>query len=48
MVTIILLQNILKKILLILYRRGEEINLNILFKCLLKFKFSTLDYCANS
>ena len=35
-----------KKNFTILYRRGEEINLNILFKCLLKFKFSTLDYCA--
>ena len=28
-----------------LYRRGEEINLNILLKCLFKLKFSTLDYC---
>ena len=35
-----------KKNFTILYRRGEEINFNILFKCLLKFKFSTLDYCA--
>ena len=29
-----------------LYRRGEEINFSILLKCLLKFKFTTLDYCA--
>ena len=29
----------------ILYRRGEEINFFILAKCILKFKFSTLDYC---
>lgn len=29
-----------------LYRRGEEINIIILIKCLLKFKFSPLDYCA--
>lgn len=30
----------------ILYRRGEEINFIILLKCLLKFKFTTLDYCC--
>ena len=30
----------------ILYRRGEEINFSILVKCLLKIKFTTLDYCA--
>lgn len=29
-----------------LYRRGEEINFSILLKCLIKFKFSSLDYCA--
>lgn len=29
-----------------LYRRGEEINFYIIFKCLLKLKFSTLDYCV--
>lgn len=33
-----------KKEITILYRRGEEINLLILLKCFLKFKFSTLDY----
>ena len=31
---------------LILHRRGEEINLFILLKCILKFKFSSLDYCV--
>ena len=30
----------------ILYRRGEEINFAIILKCLLKFKFTTLDYCV--
>ena len=34
-----------KKDITVLYRRGEEINLNILLKCLFKLKFSTLDYC---
>ena len=29
----------------VLCRRGEEINLYILLKCLLKVKISTLDYC---
>ena len=29
-----------------LYRRGEEINFVILLKCLIKFKFSSLDYCV--
>ena len=29
----------------ILHRRGEEINFSILLKCLLKLKFTTLDYC---
>ena len=29
-----------------LYRRGEEINFSILLKCIIKFKFSSLDYCA--
>ena len=29
-----------------MYRRGEEINFGILLKCLIKFKFSPLDYCA--
>ena len=40
------LEYIKKKNITILYRRGEEINLNILFKCFLKLKISTLDYCA--
>ena len=40
------LKYIKKKDFTILYRRGEEINFFILFKCLLKLKFSTLDYCA--
>lgn len=35
-----------KKKFTILYRRGEEINLSILLKCLIKFKFTVLDYCA--
>jgi surface carbohydrate biosynthesis protein len=35
-----------KKDLTILYRRGEEINFSILFKCILNLKFTTLDYCA--
>lgn len=39
------LKYIKKKDITILYRRGEEINLSILFKCLLKLKFSKLDYC---
>jgi surface carbohydrate biosynthesis protein len=30
----------------ILHRRGEQLNIIILFKCILKFKFSTLDYIA--
>ena len=29
----------------VLHRRGEEINLSILLKCLFKLKFSKLDYC---
>ena len=36
-----------KKNITILYRRGEEVNLFILLKCFLKFKFNTLDYCKN-
>tara|TARA_B100001057_G_scaffold446700_1_gene485504 strand:- start:1152 stop:2291 length:1140 start_codon:yes stop_codon:yes gene_type:complete len=39
------LKYIKKKDITILYRRGEEINLIILFKCLFKLKFSVLDYC---
>ena len=39
------LKYIKKKDITILYRRGEEINLSILLKCLLKLKFSKLDYC---
>ena len=34
-----------KKDITVLHRRGEEINLNILLKCLFKLKFSTIDYC---
>ena len=33
-----------KKDFTIIHRRGEEINIAILLKCLVKFKFSTLDY----
>ena len=40
------LRYIRKKDFTILYRRGEEINFSILFKCLIKLKFSTLDYCV--
>ena len=40
------LKYIKKKNFTILYRRGEEINFFILFKCLFKFQFSSLDYCA--
>ncbi|SMF79563.1 LA_1612 family putative O-antigen biosynthesis protein [Candidatus Pelagibacter sp. HIMB1321] len=39
------LKYIKKKEMTILYRRGEEVNLYILFRCFLKFKFSVLDYC---
>jgi surface carbohydrate biosynthesis protein len=35
-----------KKKITILYRRGEEINFSILLKCLLRLKFTTLDYCV--
>jgi surface carbohydrate biosynthesis protein len=35
-----------KKNFTILYRRGEELNFYIIFKCLVKLKFSTLEYCA--
>ncbi len=35
-----------KKKFTVLYRRGEEINLYIIFKCFLKLKLSTLDYCS--
>ena len=38
------LKYIKKKNFTILYRRGEEINFSILLKCLMKFKFTTLDY----
>lgn len=34
-----------KKDITILYRRGEEINFRIFINCIIKFKFSTLDYC---
>ena len=34
-----------KKDITILYRRGEEINLFILFNCIINLKFSTLEYC---
>ena len=34
-----------KKYITVLHRRGEEINLSILLKCLFKLKFSRLDYC---
>ena len=34
-----------KKDMTVLHRRGEEINLSILLKCLFKLKFSKLDYC---
>ena len=34
-----------KELITILYRRGEEINFIIFLKCLLKFKFTTLEYC---
>mgnify|MGYP006144124593 FL=1 len=40
------LKYIKKKDFTILYRRGEEINFSILIKCILKFKFTTLDYCV--
>ena len=40
------LKYIKKKDFTILYRRGEEINFSILLKCLLKLKFTTLDYCS--
>lgn len=40
------LKYIKKKKFTILYRRGEEINFSILLKCLVKLKFTTLDYCA--
>ena len=40
------LKYIKKKDFTILYRREEEINFSILLKCLLKFKFTTLDYCV--
>jgi len=40
------LKYIKKKDFTILHRRGEEINFSILLKCLLKLKFTTLDYCA--
>ena len=39
------LKYIKKKNITILYRRGEEINLSILLKCLFKLKISTLEYC---
>ena len=35
-----------KKEISILYRRGEELNIIIIFKCIIKFNFSTLDYIA--
>lgn len=38
------LEYLKKKDFTILYRRGEEINFAIILKCLLKFKFTTLDY----
>lgn len=38
------LKYINKKKITILYRRGEEINFFVLFKCILKLKFSSLDY----
>ncbi len=31
----------------IIFRRGEEINLPVIFKCLFNFKFSSLDYYLN-
>jgi|TARA_B110000881_G_C18564887_1_gene512008 surface carbohydrate biosynthesis protein len=40
------LKYIKKKDFTILHRRGEEINFSILLKCLLKLRFTTLDYCA--
>ena len=40
------LKYIKKKDFTILHRRGEEINFSILLKCLLKLKFTTLDYCV--
>ena len=39
------LKYIKKKDMTVLHRRGEEINLSILLKCLFKLKFSKLDYC---
>lgn len=35
-----------KKDLAILFRRGEEINFTILIKCIIKFKFTAIDYCC--
>lgn len=40
------LKYIKKKNFTILYRRGEEINLNILIRCFFKLKFTSLDYCV--
>ncbi len=30
----------------VLHRRGEEINFSIFLRCLMQFKFTTLDYCS--
>jgi len=40
------LKYIKKEDMSILYRRGEEINLYIILKCLINFKFTTLDYAV--